>query len=136
MLSSSTRDAPTAPDDQLSLVIGRGGQNVRLAAKLTGYKITVTSSAGKVQSSATGLEEYEIDTFTGLNAETREQLIQHKLTTVMDLSRFKVKWMAFELTPDQEKILSDKVATYEVEQANEPEFKRKPRPMQDDQAAE
>ena len=29
------------PDDQLSLAIGRGGQNVRLAAKLTGYKITI-----------------------------------------------------------------------------------------------
>ena len=31
----------TAPDDQLSLAIGRGGQNVRLAAKLTGYHITI-----------------------------------------------------------------------------------------------
>lgn len=31
----------TAPEDQLSLAIGRGGQNVRLAAKLTGWKIDV-----------------------------------------------------------------------------------------------
>jgi len=31
------------PDDQLSLVIGKGGQNVRLAAKLTGWKIDVRS---------------------------------------------------------------------------------------------
>ena len=29
------------PDDKLSLAIGRGGQNVRLAAKLTGWKIDV-----------------------------------------------------------------------------------------------
>ncbi len=29
------------PEDQLSLAIGRGGQNARLAAKLTGYKITI-----------------------------------------------------------------------------------------------
>lgn len=29
------------PDDQLSLAIGKGGQNVRLAAKLTGYKIDI-----------------------------------------------------------------------------------------------
>lgn len=29
------------PDAQLSLAIGRGGQNVRLAAKLTGYKIDI-----------------------------------------------------------------------------------------------
>jgi len=31
------------PDDQLSLAIGRNGQNVRLAAKLTGWKIDVRS---------------------------------------------------------------------------------------------
>jgi len=30
-------------EDQLSLAIGRGGQNVRLAAKLTGWKIDVRS---------------------------------------------------------------------------------------------
>lgn len=34
----------TVPQDQLSLAIGKRGQNVRLAAKLTGYKIDVTSS--------------------------------------------------------------------------------------------
>jgi len=33
------------PEDQLSLAIGRGGQNVRLAAKLTGWKIDVRSSS-------------------------------------------------------------------------------------------
>ncbi len=32
-------------DDQLSLAIGKGGQNVRLAAKLTGWKIDVRSQA-------------------------------------------------------------------------------------------
>jgi N utilization substance protein A len=31
------------PDDQLSLAIGKGGQNVRLAAKLSGWKIDVRS---------------------------------------------------------------------------------------------
>ena len=29
------------PDDQLSLAIGKEGQNARLAAKLTGYKIDI-----------------------------------------------------------------------------------------------
>jgi N utilization substance protein A len=33
------------PENQLSLAIGRGGQNVRLAAKLTGWKIDVRSQA-------------------------------------------------------------------------------------------
>ena len=31
------------PESQLSLAIGKGGQNVRLAAKLTGWKIDVRS---------------------------------------------------------------------------------------------
>ena len=35
-----------APDQQ-SLAIGRGGQNVRLAAKLTGWKIDITSVGGE-----------------------------------------------------------------------------------------
>ena len=30
-----------SPDDQLSLAIGKRGQNVRLAAQLTGYKIDI-----------------------------------------------------------------------------------------------
>lgn len=33
--------------DQLSLAIGKGGQNVRLAAKLTGWKITIAEEGGK-----------------------------------------------------------------------------------------
>lgn len=36
----------TVPDDQLSLAIGKGGQNVRLAAKLTGYKINIRGKSG------------------------------------------------------------------------------------------
>ena len=37
--------------DQLSLAIGRGGQNVRLAAKLTGYRIDIRSTEGEEFSS-------------------------------------------------------------------------------------
>ena len=39
------------PDDQLSLAIGKEGQNARLAAKLTGYKIDI-KSASQVQEPA------------------------------------------------------------------------------------
>jgi len=42
------------PDEQLSLAIGKGGQNVRLAAKLTGWKIDVRSRKPAAQE---GLEE-------------------------------------------------------------------------------
>lgn len=37
----------TVPDDQLSLAIGKGGQNVRLAAKLTGYKLDIVGTSGQ-----------------------------------------------------------------------------------------
>ncbi len=36
----------TAPQDQLSLVIGRDGQNVRLATEITGYTIDVVGAQG------------------------------------------------------------------------------------------
>ncbi|MBI5654910.1 transcription termination/antitermination protein NusA [Candidatus Uhrbacteria bacterium] len=35
------------PADQLSLAIGKGGQNVRLGAKLTNWKITIAEESGK-----------------------------------------------------------------------------------------
>ena len=100
----------TAPDDQLSLAIGRGGQNVRLAAKLLGYKITIKTAAGKVETQATGDEEYEIDTYDGLTDEAREILVQNKLTTLNDLVRFQDKWLAMEdLAADQKEILRQRV---------------------------
>lgn len=41
------RATVTVASDQQSLAIGRGGQNVRLAAKLTGSKIDIVSAGGK-----------------------------------------------------------------------------------------
>lgn len=39
----------TVAEDQLSLAIGKGGQNVRLAAKLTGWRIDIRSETGEIQ---------------------------------------------------------------------------------------
>ncbi len=41
-------------DDQLSLAIGKGGQNVRLAAKLTGWRIDIKGDGKMVTSDADG----------------------------------------------------------------------------------
>ncbi len=41
-------------DDQLSLAIGKGGQNVRLAAKLTGWRIDIKGIAGETVGSSDG----------------------------------------------------------------------------------
>jgi N utilization substance protein A len=43
------------PDDQLSLAIGREGQNARLAAKLTGWRIDIKSVTEAVQEAIEGL---------------------------------------------------------------------------------
>ncbi len=43
--------------DQLSLAIGRGGQNVRLAARLTGWRINVAEEDGTVKGSSEGAVE-------------------------------------------------------------------------------
>ncbi len=41
MLDEGKSCRVTVPDNQLSLAIGKEGQNARLAAKLTGYKIDI-----------------------------------------------------------------------------------------------
>lgn len=46
-----------APEDQLSLAIGRDGQNVRLAAKLTGWKIDIRGKGGPAAEAAPKAEE-------------------------------------------------------------------------------
>lgn len=43
---STTKAIVTVAEDQQSLAIGKGGQNVRLAAKLTGWKIDIQSAGG------------------------------------------------------------------------------------------
>ncbi len=72
----------TVPDDQLSLAIGKGGQNARLAAKLTGYKIDIKGEeAKKIALSTSGDEQFEIDQL-GLSSKLRNTLIDMKIETV------------------------------------------------------
>ncbi len=52
-------------DDQLSLAIGKGGQNVRLAAKLTGWRIDIKGQGGETP------EKKEA-------AETKEEVVETK----------------------------------------------------------
>jgi N utilization substance protein A len=49
--------------DQLSLAIGKGGQNVRLAAKLTGWKIDIKGTQAEVETTS---ENVEGDDFVSL----------------------------------------------------------------------
>lgn len=58
------------PDDQLSLAIGKEGQNARLAAKLTGYKIDIKS-----ESNADEPEPDEDDLFEDASMEETEAVV-------------------------------------------------------------
>ena len=49
------------PDDQLSLAIGREGQNVRLAHKLTNWKIDIKSASQMEQAENQNINNYEYD---------------------------------------------------------------------------
>jgi len=56
-------------DKQLSLAIGKKGQNVRLAAKLTGWKIDIKSEEEKRREVEAQLETLEIGQAGGEGAE-------------------------------------------------------------------
>ena len=71
-------------DDQLSLAIGRGGQNVRLASKLAGYKIEIEGESGKKGEVEEG--EIEIDQL-GLNKRVRNALVAAGLVTIADVKQ-------------------------------------------------
>lgn len=49
------------PDYQLSLAIGKRGQNARLAAKLTGWKIDIKSETGAIDEGIITASEAEVD---------------------------------------------------------------------------
>jgi transcription termination/antitermination protein NusA len=67
------------PDDQLSLAIGKEGQNARLAARLTGYKIDIKS-----KTAAEELEEEEANAQTEEQPAETEQEPEDDLVTLED----------------------------------------------------
>ena len=56
------------PDDQLSLAIGKEGQNARLAAKLTGWKIDIKPASAPADEEPEDEEDVLLDD----EAETEE----------------------------------------------------------------
>ncbi|HEX9603631.1 MAG TPA: transcription termination factor NusA [Myxococcales bacterium] len=71
------------PDDQLSLAIGRRGQNVRLAAQLTGWKLDINS-----ESRVKELREFAQRSLTaiGLPEQTVELLYAHGFRSAKDFA--------------------------------------------------
>ena len=79
-------------DSQLSLAIGKKGQNVRLAAKLLGWKIDIKSEEEKRQEVETAMAALTVPGAPvsvlidyGLNEKIAEQLLESGVTTVEKL---------------------------------------------------
>ncbi|MCH7869856.1 MAG: transcription termination/antitermination protein NusA [Myxococcales bacterium] len=72
------------PDDQLSLAIGRRGQNVRLAVQLTNWRIDIKSET-KMRELARWLSE-AISVVEGCGDLEAELLLQQGITSLEDLS--------------------------------------------------
>jgi len=74
-------------DDQLSLAIGKGGQNARLAAKLTGMKIDLLSEGEeRRRNEAERLMRIEVESLPGVGEKVAESLIKAGIETAADLA--------------------------------------------------
>lgn len=62
-----------APEDQLSVAIGKDGQNVRLTAKLTGYRIEVESREGRGEQKEDIVEDTKPDQNSESEAEATDE---------------------------------------------------------------
>jgi len=83
-------------EDQLSLAIGKGGQNVRLAAKLTGWRIDIKSSGGEALSLETarddaGASEKAVASTDGLLASSGAEGNQGEKLEVAEKTKKKVE---------------------------------------------
>ncbi len=72
------------PDDQLSLAIGRRGQNVRLAAQLTGWRIDIISDTKMQEMNARAREE--LKNIEGLSETLVEILVRHGYRAINDVA--------------------------------------------------
>ncbi len=74
-------------NDQLSLAIGKSGQNVRLAARLTGWHVDIKSEAQKKEAVTLGLKE--ISSLSGIGEKTAKTLFGggfHSLQSIVAVS--------------------------------------------------
>jgi len=70
-------------DDQLSLAIGKRGQNVRLASKLTGWNINIKST--KKEEEAKGKKD-DLSSLSGIGEKTRDILIEAGFKTLAKIA--------------------------------------------------
>jgi N utilization substance protein A len=76
------------PDSQLSLAIGKKGQNVRLAAKLTGWRLDILSESS--YSSRTTECVANLKLIAGINDTMAQSILQSGFSSVVDVAKASV----------------------------------------------
>ncbi len=111
------------PDDQLSLAIGRRGQNVRLAVQLTGWKIDIKSES-KMKEIAQWLSRAVSAVETCGDPEA-ELLLQQGVTSLEDLAECPVEMLTALPGIDEEGAANIKAAALELVDVKRVEDERK-----------
>ncbi|MCJ7498241.1 MAG: transcription termination factor NusA [candidate division Zixibacteria bacterium] len=79
-------------DDKLSLAIGKGGQNAKLASKLTGWKINILSESDyKAQKKLETGPEIVVTELQGVGEKLKEKLVSAGIDSVQDLAKTSLK---------------------------------------------
>jgi N utilization substance protein A len=77
------------PDNQLSLAIGKKGQNVRLAAKLTGWKLDILSESNAAAKTAESI--FNLMLIPGMNETMAQNIFQSGFGSFQALAEAKVE---------------------------------------------
>ena len=110
------------PDDQYTIAIGRNGQNVRLVAKLTGFRISIISETDYHKQLEQDMQLY-MDKLKKLPVVVEKELLNllydNGLSSVKEIVSFDVEDLAKELEVDTEiaeRLISEsKLALEEIE---------------------
>lgn len=132
-ISEETRTANVVvTEDQVPLAIGKNGQNVRLASKLTGYSITLIKEGGEDIELVEFKEELGLALYQELKSlgiETAREFLEYNIGKLL-----KVKGMTKDLLIEMRSIILaefdeeetqdmlEKIKNYEIQETEESEF--------------
>lgn len=89
MVSPDVRSATiVVPEEQIPLAIGKNGQNVRLASKLTGYSLSLIKEGGEDIDLSEFKEELGVDIYNdllGAGIETARELLDADIPTILGI---------------------------------------------------
>ena len=119
-------------DDQLSLAIGKRGQNVRLAAQLTGWRLDIKSEARLAQE-LVGAKEL-IAAIAGLGMMSAEILVNEGVKSVTDVSKMSPRTLVRLLNLSDNEAESVIAAAIELSELQAPASQRRaPSAVEDDE---